>query len=237
MAEVPPHGVPGPKNPSGGILTKKIGPLPTWGWMAVGLGVAVIIATVKKDKTDSTGSDGKIKGGGAQSPAYGEGYSEGVDLIGGSQRPPVVFQNFTSILGTPAFGGRPFPPSAGPRADGQWVTIAPWKKHGAPWDSTLAGIAQQLYGDESLWTTIWNAPANRSLMQRRKDPKNLQNGDKVWVPVLSSAGSPQGPPPPPGPGMPPMPPPPNPGPPPPDGNPGHSIDPGRSSSRRHTRSR
>jgi hypothetical protein len=224
--------IPEPSKPSGGILTKKIGPLPTWGWMLIGLGVAIAIASVRKDKTASDKKDNGESAGGADG-------TEGPDLIGGNQRAPVVFQSYSTTLNNiPPAGGRPFPPSAPPppgpppSSPGQWVTVAPWKKHGAPWNSTLAGMAKKLLGSGDAWKLIWNAPENASLKARRKSVDNLQSGDRVWVPAPAGASPPTGAPPgsgpPPG-GQ-------NPGPPPPSGNPGHRIDPGRSGSRRHQRS-
>lgn len=243
-----------PRKPSKGLLTKKLGPLPVWGWMIVGVGIAVVLASVNgqraKDKatTDKeNGGDGGGYGGTYGMNDYG-GY--GVNLIGGSQRPPVVFQNSTNIV-TPPMGGRPFPPSAPgtpqpcPPAAGRWITI-PGRK-GAPCGPTgnpLLKIAQELFSNGDLWRSIWEASENQALRARRKTPMRLQGGDQVWVPNLNSGGTvcPPGTPPaacPPGQPGPPPPPPPHyptiPAPPPPPGPGGHHVMPGRAGGRRHRR--
>ena len=246
-----------PAKPSKGILTKKIGPLPTWGWMAVGLGVAVIIASINSNKKKSAeeaaakgnaGDYGAGYGGGTYGSDYGYGAS-GPILIGGSQRPPVIFQSYTTL---PPMGGRPFPPCAPetpapcPPSAGRWVTVpgrrGPQGSHGNP----LATLAKELFGSADLWRSIWEAPENQALRARRKAPMMLQCGDRVWVPNLNSAGVPCPPdpacPPPPicGPtgGPPPCPPPtrpnPMPLPPVPHGPAGFPM-PGRSGGRRHRR--
>ena len=250
----------GPAKPSKGILTKKIGPLPTWGWMAVGLGLAVIIASVNKDKKASAAADKQNMGDGGYGGTldYGAGYGGGGIYVGGSQRPPVIFQSYnTQVAETqlPPLGGRPFPPCApgtpcpAPPAPGRWVQVpggrGPKGMHGNP----LERLARELFGTPDPWRAIWDAPENAGLRARRKTPMRLQAGDRVWVPDLGPAGAPCPPPPPPGipcppgPGGPagPIPCPPPPGrppmipPPPPPGWGGHSVMPGHASGRRHRR--
>lgn len=264
---------PEPRNPGKGILTKKLGPLPTWGWMIAGLGVAVIIASINKNKTaskaDKNGATDQSGSAGGADSAYGP------DLIGGNQRAPVVFQSYTTTLNNiPPAAGRPFPPSAvgapcPPTGQaGEWIVVSQTKHGKAQWRSSLEGIAKEILGDRSQWRTIWNAPENASLRSRRKNPDNLHGGDRVWVPECGPSGAacPPGfpggavpcppapggiglppppvagqPVPPPFPGFPPPgPPPPGPmpqgPPPPPPGPPQHSQPPGRSGSRRYSRS-
>ena len=247
-----------PAKPSKGILTKKIGPLPTWGWMAVGLGVAVIIASINSNKKKSA-EDAAAKGqGGDLAATYGSDYGYGASgpiYLGGSQRPPVIFQNYTSNIDLPPMGGRPFPPCAPgspvpcPPSPGRWVSVpgrrGPQGSHGNP----LATLAKELFGSPDLWRSIWEAPENQALRARRKTPFMLRCGDRVWVPNLSSTGAPCPPtdpncPPPAGPACPPGAPPPcpppfRPGPPPcppfcPPGPFGFPM-PGRSGGRRYRR--
>jgi hypothetical protein len=253
---------PGKGGAGSGPLTKKLGPLPVWVWLAI-VGVIIIGWSISKNgkAPKKTAQDGEQDANG-----YTQGGSDQYGLIGGDQRPPVVFESFQTQIQAPPFGGRPFPPSAPPPTGpcspgaGQWITVAPWKKHGAPWNSTCRGMAKECYGDESQWQQIWNCPENSALRHRRKDCDHIQAGDRVWCPPLNQAGQacpPGGPgpqtpgpwggavPPPSAPGgigVPPPPPPPMTGPQPPTNTtpppmPGPSTPPGRGSGGRHSRSR
>lgn len=46
---------PGPDRPSGNVFTNKIGPLPVWGWMAIGLLLALFYYLYKKNSATSGG--------------------------------------------------------------------------------------------------------------------------------------------------------------------------------------
>lgn len=91
-----------------GFLKEKHGPLPTWAWMLIGLGVAVTISVIrnnlaaKKKADQDTTADTET------------GDADAIDLIGGNQRPPIVFQNYVTSLFTPPVGGRNSPPTAPP---------------------------------------------------------------------------------------------------------------------------
>jgi len=86
------------------FLKEKKGPLPIWAWMLIGLGAAVTFSVIrsnladkKKAATDTT--DGSTDG-------------SGIDLIGGNQRPPIVFQDYVTSIFVPPGGGRTTPPTA-----------------------------------------------------------------------------------------------------------------------------
>lgn len=243
-----------PAKPSKGILTKKIGPLPTWGWMAVGLGVAVVIASINGNKQKSREEAAAKGNAGDYGGTYGSDYGYGASgpiLIGGNQRPPVVFQNYTTMIDAPPVGGRPFPPSAPPSAPvpcppsaGRWVQIPPRRGPKAASGNPLAALAREIFGSSDLWTSIWSAPENQALRARRKTPMMLRGGDRVWIPAIGADGRPCEPAPPPAaPACPPGAPPPCPpvkprmpfyGPPPFRGGPGGGYPaPGRAGSRRY----
>jgi hypothetical protein len=186
--------IPEPHKPSGGLLTKKIGPLPTWGWMIAGIGVAVIIASINKDKTDKAGGNKTLED--QSGSAGGADYNYSPDLIGGDQRAPVVFQNYTTTLNSlvPPAGGRPFPPSAvppltpcGPGA-GQWVVLAPHKFGRSPWQASVEGCSEKLLGSRDAWRTVWADPRNASLRSRRKDHNACRPGDNIWIPNCGPTG-------------------------------------------------
>jgi hypothetical protein len=165
----------------GSFLTRKIGPLATWIWMALVLLVVLGFSLWQRNK---------------QTTAAAMTTTSVPD-----QTPPYVIQNFiTDTDDTPAappVGGRPGPPPVHggppppgggtpppnpPPYTGQWVTLAKYTAKNPPWNSTLWGIAKQLLGAGKRWGDIWNASQNAQLKSRRKDPKNLQPGDRVWVP-------------------------------------------------------
>jgi hypothetical protein len=191
------------------LLTRKLGPMPTWAWMLAGLGVAVIYKTVRDNKkaSDAASADGSSTGEAA-----------GAQLIGGDQAPPVVFQNYTTITNpivpsgagrlhppaappppgpapttlpaitpvpAPAGGPAPYHPPAPAAPRGTWVTVAKFTTKNPPWNSTLSGIAKQLKGSASTatWSAIWNAPENAAERTRRKAPNLIQPGDRIFVPA------------------------------------------------------
>lgn len=91
----------------------------------------------------------------------------------------------------PTPGPHPVPPTwPGPRPGpkpppapaGKWVTVVKWTKKNPAWNSTIWGITQKLLGPKVQWQSVWSAPQNKSLRDKRKDPKKIQPGDKVWVP-------------------------------------------------------
>lgn len=182
------------------FLTDRIGPLPTWAWMLIGLGAAITWSVVRSNKK---ASDAKATDKSTGDTTDGSG----VDLIGGDQSPPIVFQSYVTSNFLPPAGGRQSPPVAPPPAStppattppppatttappppttapkGQWVTVARWTHHNAPWNSTLSGIAAHIYHNQSKWPSIWNAPQNAALKTRRKRPEEIRAGDKIWVPA------------------------------------------------------
>lgn len=164
----------------GSFVMQKSGPLPNWAWMALGLGGALGYAAWKSSKakkaaaaTDSTSStltSGKL------------GTANGITY---------AFVDADSTVNTlnaaPPGGGRPpggpdRPPPDTPAPEGQWVSVTKWTKKNAPWNSTLYGIADHLWGNGDSWKAIWNAPENAALKKTRKDPEQIEPGDKVWVP-------------------------------------------------------
>lgn len=166
-----------------GFLARKLGPLPTWVWMALVLLVLLGLSLWQRNKQGSASSS---------------------DTSGGTlpdQTPPWIIQNYvTSPPGSvrqPPDGGNECPPPGGPvkpppttppggtptpvpAPNGQYVTVGKYTTKNPPWNSTLWGIAKHL--GIGSWQTIWDAPENASLKSRRKDPKFIQPGDRVWVP-------------------------------------------------------
>ncbi len=180
----------------------KTGPLPNWAWGAVGLGVAVAVASWRRNKAsekgdgEATSTSAGIELPGDVAPTYVfQNYDQDVTTINeapaGGGRPPV------STLPAPAPSPRPTPtptprptprptpsplPKPAPAPKGKWVTVSKWTSKNAPWNSTIWGITTKLLGPKVSWQTVWNAPQNKKLRDTRKDPKKIRPGDKVWVP-------------------------------------------------------
>ena len=174
---------------------KKTGPLPNWAIGGLVLGGAVAYSSWRRNKQ-------------AQKTDQAESQSSGIELPG-DVAPTYVFQNYdqdvTTINQAPAGGGRPpvstlpaptGPPPVtkppvtpkppvppGPKSPaGKWVTVVKWKKSNTPWNSTIWGITNKLLGPKVQWQSVWSAPQNKALRDKRKDPTKIQPGDKVWVP-------------------------------------------------------
>lgn len=185
----------------------KSGPLPNWAWGGLGLGGAVAFSSWRKNKAASAKADEEAKSSssgielpGDVAPTYVfQNYDQDVTTVNtapaGGGRPP-------SGGGSPGGGPvtlpapvprppwpppRPTPsptPTPGPKPapPGKWVTVVKWTKKNPPWNSTIWGITHKLLGPKVQWQSVWNAPQNRALKDKRKDPKKIQPGDRVWVP-------------------------------------------------------
>lgn len=176
----------------GSILTRKTGPLPNWVWMALLLLLALIYSFWQRNRSD-------------QVPVE-EDNGPTVETVPGDQTPPPVFilpqapQPSVTVpvtVNTPApappAAGRPTPapatppkpaaPPAKPAVTYQTVSVAKYTSKNPPWNSTIWGIAKQYgYGSAANnWSSIWNDPKNAALKARRKDPKKIQPGDKIYV--------------------------------------------------------
>lgn len=174
---------------------EKMGPMPRWAWAAILLGVLVAVSSWRRNKAAGEEQDTATSS------------SAGIELPG-DVAPTYVFQNYdqdvTTVNTAPAGGGRPpvttLPapvpvtpkpttpkpttptrPSPKPPA-GKFVTVTKWNSTKAPWNSTIWGITTKLLGPKAQWQSVWNAPQNAALKAKRKDPKKIQPGDKVWVP-------------------------------------------------------
>ncbi len=179
---------------------KKTGPLPNWAWGGLGLGAAVAYsswqrnrAAAAEDDTAASTSAG-IELPGDVAPTYVfQNYDQDVTTINeappGGGRPPVTTLPAPDpgpTVPKPPPAPKPPPPTAKPvtkaAPKGKYVTVAKWNAKKPPWNSTIWGIANKLLGPKVAWQTVWNAPENRALRSKRKDPTKIQPGDKVWVP-------------------------------------------------------
>ena len=88
------------------FLTEKKGPLPLWAWLLIGLGLAVTFSVIRNNLAAKKNAD--------QGTTADTETGDNVDLIGGNQRPPIVFQNYSTSIFTPPMGGRTTPPVAPP---------------------------------------------------------------------------------------------------------------------------
>jgi hypothetical protein len=82
----------------------------------------------------------------------------------------------TTTPGKPTTPTKPKPPAP----QYHTVTVVKYRDNNPPWNSTISGIAAH-YGYGSNWQTVWNDSKNFGLRSKRKDPKKIQAGDKVYV--------------------------------------------------------
>lgn len=180
MADEAPEG--GPRSGlQGSFVMQKTGPLPNWAWMAIGLGIALAYAAWQKSKRDKEEAE--------KGPTKGFDYPEWV------KAPTFAFVDADTTVNTqnayPPGGGRSPRPGPGPAPDptpapdGAYVSVVKWTRKNAPWNSTVAGIAEKMWGNGNLWQSIWYAPQNASLREQREDPDEIQPGDKLWVPTAA----------------------------------------------------
>lgn len=166
----------------GSFVMEKSGPLPNWAWMGLGLGGALAYAAWKNNKKKAADA----AAGNTTSPngvnSKGTGSANGITYAFVDADSTVNTQYAYPPGGGRHPGGPDKPPDASPAPDGQFVNIVQWTRKNAPWNSTLYGIAQNIWGDGDAWNRIWLAPQNDSLRKLRGDPESIQPGDKVWVP-------------------------------------------------------
>ncbi len=177
------------------FLRRKVGPLPMWAWMGLGLGAAVIYAVWRQNR-EANAKSGEI----LQQYELPENIDpqftfidQGVTNVtvpwappGGGRPPHRPYPPTRPPAVTPVPPGTnppvPVPP---PAPTGQWGTpIVPWKKgqtKGTP--STLWGLAELYYGNGNQWGRIWNAPQNAALKSQRGAPEKIRPGDKFWIPA------------------------------------------------------
>lgn len=175
----------------------KTGPLPNWAWGGLGLGGAVAISSWRRNKAageddEATSSSSGIELPGDVAPTYAFIDQDTTNITlpsmpAGGGRPPTPPPTPTPTPkpwpppGAPKPAPRPTPkPPAAPK--GKYVTVAKWNSKKAPWNSTVWGITNRLLGPKAAWKTVWNAPQNKALRDKRKDPTKIQAGDRVWVP-------------------------------------------------------
>ena len=176
----------------------KTGPLPNWAWGGLGLGGAVAYsswarnrAAAKSEEATSSASGIELPGDVAPTYVFQDADTTNITIPSapaGGGRPPISTLPWTPTptprptpKPTPSPLPKPVPkPPAAPK--GKWVTVAKWNATKAPWNSTLWGITQKMLGPKAQWQSVWSAPQNKAVRDKRKDPTKIQAGDKIWVP-------------------------------------------------------
>jgi len=163
------------------------GPLPVWAWGLLGIGAAIAYRAwqANKDAQATTGQTVTAPADTTPGPVYQEYLTVNTPVTvppgQGRQEPPGGPASGTdSGAAAPPRPPAPAPPTA-PAPAGRYITVAKWTASNTAWNSTISGIASH-FGVKS-WQSIWNDPHNAALKSRRKDPKLIQPGDKVWVPA------------------------------------------------------
>ncbi len=188
----------------GSFLKNKWGPLPAWVWMALGLGIAVIISVWQKNKAGGDEAETEENDETAEytlpenlAPTYAFVDAD-TTLVnqtntwpsrppgGGRPGPPTVPTKPPVVVKPPVKPPPVVKPKPAPKPPaGTTVTVVKYTKNpkkGTP--STIWGIAEKVYGKATgaLVSKIWNAPQNATLKKKRGAPEKIQPGDKVWVP-------------------------------------------------------
>lgn len=197
MQEEPPGGG---GDGGGNVFTNKVGPFPLWVWMGLSLAILLAITNWKKQKTTaSTANQGTLPTNDTASGSTPASLiPQFVNQVYNNPGPPTqVTVNTPVTVDTdndpthptpppppPPHGGPP-PPKPAPK--GQWVTVGVWNSTNAPWNSTLWGIANHIYGNGALDAKIF--AANKKGVMRPdgsqgvvSDINLVHPGDRIWVP-------------------------------------------------------
>lgn len=185
----------------GSFVTRKLGPLPVWAWMGLGLGGALALSSWRSNKVDSAAAEKEQT---QPERDYGTAYDPYVTFVDadvtnvtypamppGGGRPPVPPGGPTGTpppaVNTPVPStpkpstSRPAPPPA--PAGGYLLITTPYRntrRKGT--QDTIWGLAEKAYGDGKYWRLIWDAPQNAAIRQKRKAPEYVQVGDRFWYP-------------------------------------------------------
>lgn len=178
---------------------KKTGPLPNWAWGGLLLGGAVAYSSWQRNKAageeDEVTSTSGIEMPESIQPTYAFVDADTNNFTwpsmpAGGGRPPTPPApgpgTGPPVVRPPTIPNPPSMPKPGPKPPaapkGKYVTVAKWNAKKPPWNSTIWGITTKLLGPKVSWQTVWNAPQNKALKTKRKDPTKIQPGDRVWVP-------------------------------------------------------
>lgn len=176
----------------GATLKQKLGPLPTWVWALLGsIALALVLIRRKNANANQTNAAADQTNSNLGSAAELANMFQVAGLMpyqGGdvyvntttTENPPPSKGKPSGPGHKPPSGGTPHPPPKGP--GGKYVTVAKWNSKNAPWNSTVWGITNHLLGSKVSWQSVWNAPENAALRAKRKNPKDIQPGDKLFVP-------------------------------------------------------
>ena len=119
MSEPAPEAAPRSR---GNILTRKVGPLPLWGWMAIGLVAAIGFYLMQKKNAASSSSTST---------------GTGTSTTSSSQIPQFVNQVYTNGTPPPAHNPRGGTGSGPPTESGGTVTISIPNAGGQSWESVV----------------------------------------------------------------------------------------------------
>jgi|SRR5271165_260712 len=184
----------------GNFLTKKIGPLPTWGWMAISLVLVVLYAYYKKSKGSTSSTAAANTAAAANAPG-------GVDAslvpqfinqtyvqetppaapditnnstvnsndVNSNNTAPTVVNSPTTVNKPPPVTPPPKTPTPSKNAKTTTVTVAKWTATNTPWNSTLSGIANH-------YKVPGGYPALAKL-NHISNPNLIYPGQKIVVPL------------------------------------------------------
>lgn len=171
----------------GNAFTRRLGPLPLWAWMALGLGLAVVYSQWRKNKAAAATQA-------AQASA----------TTTAGQTPPFIIQNYAQVPGAPVTPTTPTPPgtpvpSPPPPGSGTGVPATPPStttstpsaaaptKYRVKTGDTLSSIAAKYH---TTWQNLYNfntspasgRPASTIATLKARGPNLLETNELILIP-------------------------------------------------------
>lgn len=176
------------------ILTRQVGPLKTWVWMLIGLGVALAYALYKERKGNAAQATGGEEG---KTDAYGNYTTDDEYATGNNTVPDFISQNY---INTTVNNQLPVPPTAPPPKDTTTpppTTLpAPTKPPGTKpkyttyvvkRGDTLSGIAKKY---KTTWQALYAFNTTKGVRPdatiatlKKRGPNLLYSGEKILIPT------------------------------------------------------
>lgn len=149
----------------GGAMKRKMGPLPMWAWVGLGVGGLLIISNMKGGKSTPTDT----------TPTADTGETPTVVVVPGASTGSSA--TATATANSPA-APKPKPapkPSGGKGRKYTTITVSRWNPHHPVWSSTLSGIAQHYH--------VAGGYKELARLNHIKNPNVIRPGQKIKVPV------------------------------------------------------
>jgi LysM repeat protein len=180
-----------PEQQSGNILTRKLGPLPMWGWMAIALVIAIAYYLIdKKNSANSASAQGT-----SSTPTDTTDQSlvpqfVNQTYVNGTPPPaPSVTVNNTVPTGTTSTGTTTTPPTNKPPAPAKKVTYIKYTVHAGDTLQSLAAryhvTVADIAGAPGNVYVKGEVPGDKKVGQQLGTGAGLKTGMKINIPQYS----------------------------------------------------